>query len=143
MPVVLKVTAKPRLRKNHVACDQHHCACSTNLQRLEPANARTGAVACHACVDVMAVPRCLPARTVMSSRQSQRRAASGIMCGTTQFTHEPSSMTDQTPFLRRLDLTTLRIFIAVIEEQTLTRPAARKSIAVSAASRRLAELEQL
>ena len=44
--------------------------------------------------------------------------------------------------LRRLDLTTLRLFVSVQEEGTLTRAAARESIAVSAASKRLVELEQ-
>ncbi|MEM5384362.1 LysR family transcriptional regulator [Paraburkholderia phymatum] len=43
---------------------------------------------------------------------------------------------------RRLDLTTLQLFIAVYEEGTLTRAAERESIAVSAASKRLLELEQ-
>ena len=36
--------------------------------------------------------------------------------------------------LRRLDLTTLQLFIAVYEEGTLTRAAEREAIAVSAAS---------
>lgn len=44
--------------------------------------------------------------------------------------------------LRRLDLTTLHLFLAVYEEGTLTRAAEREAIAVSAASRRLLELEQ-
>jgi DNA-binding transcriptional LysR family regulator len=44
--------------------------------------------------------------------------------------------------LRRLDLTTLQLFLAVYEEGTLTRAAERESIAVSAASKRLLELEQ-
>ncbi|MEM5338995.1 LysR family transcriptional regulator [Paraburkholderia azotifigens] len=44
--------------------------------------------------------------------------------------------------LRRLDLTTLQLFIAVYEEGTLTRAAEREAIAVSAASKRLLELEQ-
>jgi DNA-binding transcriptional LysR family regulator len=43
---------------------------------------------------------------------------------------------------RKLDLTTLRLFNAVKEEGTLTRAAARESIAVSAASKRLVELEE-
>lgn len=51
-------------------------------------------------------------------------------------------MADHNALLRRLDLTTLQIFVAVVEEQTLTRAAVRESIALSAASRRLAELEQ-
>jgi DNA-binding transcriptional LysR family regulator len=44
--------------------------------------------------------------------------------------------------LRRLDLTTLQLFLAIFEEGTLTRAAERESIAVSAASKRLLELEQ-
>ncbi|HEY3598295.1 MAG TPA: LysR family transcriptional regulator [Paraburkholderia sp.] len=44
--------------------------------------------------------------------------------------------------LRRLDLTTLQLFIAVYEEGTLTRAAEREAIAISAASKRLLELEQ-
>jgi DNA-binding transcriptional LysR family regulator len=44
--------------------------------------------------------------------------------------------------LRRLDLTTLQLFLAVFEEGTLTRAADREAIAVSAASKRLLELEQ-
>lgn len=42
---------------------------------------------------------------------------------------------------RRLDLTTLQLFVAVYEEGTLTRAATREAIAVSAASKRLMELE--
>ncbi|MBP0598958.1 LysR family transcriptional regulator [Herbaspirillum sp. LeCh32-8] len=42
---------------------------------------------------------------------------------------------------RKLDLITLRLFLAVREEGTLTRAAAREAIAVSAASKRLVELE--
>jgi len=44
--------------------------------------------------------------------------------------------------LRRLDLTTLQLFLTVYEEGTLTRAAEREAIAVSAASKRLLELEQ-
>jgi DNA-binding transcriptional LysR family regulator len=44
--------------------------------------------------------------------------------------------------LRRLDLTTLQLFLAVHAEGTLTRAAEREAIAVSAASKRLLELEQ-
>lgn len=43
--------------------------------------------------------------------------------------------------LRRLDLTTLQLFVAVAEESTLTKAAARAGIAPSAASKRLADLE--
>jgi DNA-binding transcriptional LysR family regulator len=51
-------------------------------------------------------------------------------------------MSDDARFLRRLDLTTLQIFVAIAEESTLTRAAEREHIAVSAASRRLVELER-
>jgi DNA-binding transcriptional LysR family regulator len=44
--------------------------------------------------------------------------------------------------LRRLDLTTLQLFVAVCEEGNLTRASTRESIAPSAVSRRLQELEQ-
>lgn len=50
-------------------------------------------------------------------------------------------MSDDARFLRSLDLTTLQIFVAIAEERTLTRAARREHIAVSAASRRLVELE--
>ena len=41
----------------------------------------------------------------------------------------------------KLDPITLRLFVAVMEEQAIARAAAREHIATSAASRRLAELE--
>lgn len=44
--------------------------------------------------------------------------------------------------LRRLDLTTFQLFVAIQEEGSLTRAAEREAIAVSAASKRLAEMEQ-
>lgn len=44
--------------------------------------------------------------------------------------------------IRRLDLITLQLFVAVHEEGTLTRAALREAIAVSAASKRLMELEE-
>lgn len=44
--------------------------------------------------------------------------------------------------LRRLDLMTLQLFVAIAEEATLTRAAAREAIAPSAASRRLTDLER-
>jgi DNA-binding transcriptional LysR family regulator len=43
--------------------------------------------------------------------------------------------------LRRLDVTTLQLFVAVHEEGMLTRASRRERIAVSAASKRLLELE--
>lgn len=45
--------------------------------------------------------------------------------------------------IRRLDLITIKLFVAVYEEGTLTRAAAREAIAVSAASKRLMELEEV
>ncbi|ASW03235.1 LysR family transcriptional regulator [Paraburkholderia aromaticivorans] len=47
----------------------------------------------------------------------------------------------QKNLLRRLDLTTLQLFLAIYEEGTLTRASEREAIAVSAASKRLVELE--
>jgi DNA-binding transcriptional LysR family regulator len=44
--------------------------------------------------------------------------------------------------IRRLDLTTLQLFLAINEEGTLTRASHREAIAVSAASKRLLELEE-
>jgi len=44
--------------------------------------------------------------------------------------------------LRRLDFTTLRHFVAICEEGTLTRAAQREAVAPSAVSKRLVELEQ-
>src|SRR5882724_5732627 len=43
--------------------------------------------------------------------------------------------------LRRIDLTTLRLFIAVCEEQNLTRAANRAGIAASAVSKRMNDFE--
>lgn len=45
--------------------------------------------------------------------------------------------------LRRLDLTTLRLFVAVCQESSIARAAEREFIAPSAVSRRIAELEAL
>lgn len=39
--------------------------------------------------------------------------------------------------IRRLDLVTLQLFVAIHEEGSLTRAAAREAIALSAASKRL------
>ena len=44
--------------------------------------------------------------------------------------------------LRRLDLTSLQLFLAIHEEGSLTRAAEREAIAVSAASKRLADMER-
>lgn len=44
--------------------------------------------------------------------------------------------------VRRLDLTTLRLFVAICEENSLTRAAVREGIAASAVSKRLSDLEE-
>jgi DNA-binding transcriptional LysR family regulator len=44
--------------------------------------------------------------------------------------------------IRRIDLTSLQLFVAVCEEGTLTRAASRENIALSAVSKRLVELEE-
>ena len=49
--------------------------------------------------------------------------------------------TAQSALLRRIDLTTLRLFIAVSEEKNLTRAASREGIAASAVSKRMADFE--
>lgn len=46
-------------------------------------------------------------------------------------------------FLRRVDLTSLRLFIAIGEEGALTRAANREGIATSAVSKRLSDLEDI
>ena len=43
----------------------------------------------------------------------------------------------ETALSRRVDLTTLRLFIAICEEQNLTRAANREGIAASAVSKRM------
>lgn len=45
--------------------------------------------------------------------------------------------------IRKLDLATLQLFLAVHEEGTLTRAAHREAIAISAASKRLLDLEEV
>jgi len=45
--------------------------------------------------------------------------------------------------LRKIDLTTLQLFLSVYEEGTLTRGADREAMAVSAASKRLSDLEEV
>jgi DNA-binding transcriptional LysR family regulator len=55
--------------------------------------------------------------------------------------HQSSGGIAQSALLRRIDLTTLRLFIAVCEEKNLTRAAARESIAASAVSKRLVDFE--
>jgi DNA-binding transcriptional LysR family regulator len=58
---------------------------------------------------------------------------------------DPDPLRTATPseaaLLRRIDLTTLRLFIAVCEEQNLTRAAQREGIAASAVSKRLNDFE--
>ncbi|HVL76707.1 MAG TPA: LysR family transcriptional regulator, partial [Noviherbaspirillum sp.] len=46
-------------------------------------------------------------------------------------------------FLRKLDLTSLRLFVAVCREQNIARAAERELIAPSAVSRRIAEIESV
>ena len=43
--------------------------------------------------------------------------------------------------LKKLDLTSLRLFVAVCQEQNIARAAEREFIASSAVSRRIAEIE--
>src|SRR3981189_2082420 len=47
----------------------------------------------------------------------------------------------ETALLRRIDLTTLRLFVAVCDEQNLTRAAQREGIAASAVSKRMNDFE--
>ena len=47
----------------------------------------------------------------------------------------------QRPLTRRGDLTTLRLFVAVCDEQNLTRAAQREGIAASAVSKRMNDFE--
>src|SRR6201987_6342762 len=47
----------------------------------------------------------------------------------------------ETALSRRVDLTTLRLFIAICEEQNLTRAANREGIAASAVSKRMNDFE--
>ena len=47
------------------------------------------------------------------------------------------------PISLRLDLFTLQLFVAVVEEQSIARAAEKKHIAVSAVSRRISELEAM
>lgn len=48
-----------------------------------------------------------------------------------------------TPLLRRLDLTSLRLFVAVCQERNIARAAERECIAPSAVSRRIADIEAI
>ncbi len=48
----------------------------------------------------------------------------------------------QKQLVRRLDLMTLQLFVSVHEEGTLTRGAEREMIALSAASKRMNDMEQ-
>src|SRR6201994_4395807 len=59
---------------------------------------------------------------------------------------DPDSLRPVTPaetaLSRRVDLTTLRLFIAICEEQNLTKAASREGIAASAVSKRMNDFEQ-
>jgi DNA-binding transcriptional LysR family regulator len=55
--------------------------------------------------------------------------------------HQRSVNPARGALLRRIDLTTLRLFMAVCEERNLTRAASREGIAASAVSKRLADFE--
>ncbi|MCJ8143412.1 LysR family transcriptional regulator [Ancylobacter sp. A5.8] len=46
-------------------------------------------------------------------------------------------------FLRRVDITSLRLFVAICEEGSLTKAARREGIAASAVSKRLSDLEEI
>jgi DNA-binding transcriptional LysR family regulator len=54
----------------------------------------------------------------------------------------PTARTVSRCTVRRIDLTTLRLFVAVCEESCLTRAATREGIAASAVSKRLSDLEE-
>ncbi|MET4721461.1 hypothetical protein ABIF63_005567 [Bradyrhizobium japonicum] len=51
--------------------------------------------------------------------------------------------TPRTNITRRIDLTTLRLFIAICEEGNLTRASQREAIAPSAVSKRMHDLEEV
>src|SRR5258708_8051147 len=53
----------------------------------------------------------------------------------------PAASPAENALLRRIDLTTLRLFIAICEERNLTRAAAREGIAASAVSKRMNDFE--
>jgi DNA-binding transcriptional LysR family regulator len=53
----------------------------------------------------------------------------------------PVSNRADAALLRRIDLTTLRLFLAICEERNLTRAAAREGIAASAVSKRMNDFE--
>ena len=58
-------------------------------------------------------------------------------------TDAPRAVTaSESALSRRIDLTTLRLFIAICEEQNLTRAANREGIAASAVSKRMNDFEQ-
>jgi DNA-binding transcriptional LysR family regulator len=52
-----------------------------------------------------------------------------------------ASSLSENALLRRIDLTTLRLFVAICEERNLTRAAAREGIAASAVSKRMNDFE--
>src|SRR5215471_3248830 len=53
----------------------------------------------------------------------------------------PVSNRADAALLRRIDLTTLRLFVAICEERNLTRAASREGIAPSAVSKRMNDFE--
>jgi DNA-binding transcriptional LysR family regulator len=55
----------------------------------------------------------------------------------------PDTGAHRSEIARRLDLTTLRLFVAICEEGNLTRASQREAIAPSAVSKRLHDLEQV
>src|SRR5258708_20720598 len=55
--------------------------------------------------------------------------------------HHRSTNPAESALTRRIDLTTLRLFIAVCDEQNLTRAAQREGIAASAVSKRMNDFE--
>src|SRR5258708_29087434 len=55
--------------------------------------------------------------------------------------HPRSTTPAESALTRRIDLTTLRLFIAVCDEQNLTRAAQREGIAASAVSKRMNDFE--
>jgi hypothetical protein len=55
--------------------------------------------------------------------------------------HTRTANPAESALTRRIDLTTLRLFIAVCDEQNLTRAAQREGIAASAVSKRMNDFE--
>lgn len=53
-----------------------------------------------------------------------------------------STASHKIDLIRRIDLITLRLFIAICEERNLTRASQREAIAASAVSKRMHDLEE-